>query len=119
MTWKTALRERIKDVPLRCAWGMAPQGWQPPFAVLTVVSDARDETYSGPIDHRGTLMQIDIYHADYLELHELAEQVIAAIQPYGMDGIEKGFVRDARESGENTAQGYIHRTILDAVIWHN
>lgn len=119
MTWETDLRARVKTAVARVAWGVAPQEWQPPFAVLTVVNDPRPETFQSPISLRGSTVQIDIYDDDRETIAGLVEDVIAAIQPDGADSIEKGFVTDTRERGEKTPTAYLHRFSIDAVIWHN
>jgi len=128
MNWEQALRSRLLDdtdvageVSTKVAWGLAPQGWQPPFVVLTLVSDVRDQHFKGFQALRASRVQVDCYALDRAGTVTLREYALTAIADGGtFDGIRFDRIADVsvRDLGANTDTGFVHRDSIDALIWH-
>ena len=128
MNWEQALRSRLLDdsdvagvVGTRVAWGVAPQKWKPPFVILTLVSDVRDQHFKGFQGLRASRVQVDCYGLDRASTYTLREYALAAIADGGtFDSVRFDRIADVsvRDLGANTDTGFVHRDSIDALIWH-
>ena len=104
----------------RCHWGIAPQGSERPFVVLTRVSGGRDystDQRSGP---RPARVQADVYGATYKETKLLARNLSAAVSGIRRGRITAIFVDSERDLPGPDAKGNAtsFRTSLDLMIHH-
>jgi len=124
----TALRTRLTSdtavaavVGTKIYWGIVPQGTTLPYIRLQTISDPRPEHLQGYETARVTRVQCDCFAAKFLDVHSLADKVIAAVGTPGVTGgIHFGRVKaeGPRDLGEDTANGFVHRASLDLLVEH-
>jgi len=125
---QAALRTRLLNaapvaaiVGTRINWGARPQGEAYPSLVLTLVSDARPQSFKGLIDSRFTGVQIDCYGASVAQVVSLREAVISAIVPAAtVSGVifDRAFVDTVRNLNSHSETGIVYRDSIDARFWH-
>lgn len=102
-------------------WRLRPQGSDYPCVVLSIVSDDRAQDYAGRVGLWQTRVQIDCYALKYGQNVALRDAVIAAILPgAALSGVtfSRAFIDTVRDLGADTDAGFVHRTSIDALIWH-
>lgn len=137
MGWQAALRRRLlADGPVaalvgdRIFWTKRPQGSTLPALVLSKISDPRPQTLKGFQSNRSALVQFDSWsdggkdgeEQTRAEAEALTEAVVAALAgPFQQDGVQFGrtIFDPARDLGEATDTGFVHRDSFDATVWHN
>ena len=129
MTWTTALRARLiadtavaAKVGTRIDWAVRPQGAPLPAIVLTKVSDGRPQHLKGFETLRQSRIQIDVLASSRSQVEQITEAVIAAIAgPFNQSGVQfsRTFIDTVTDRGASTDTGFVHRDLIDALIWHN
>ena len=105
----------------RVTWVERPQGAGYPAVTLTTVSDLRGQHMKGFEGFRQSRVQADCWARRHIDAVALAEAVIAAaVGPFVADGVRFGraAVEGPRGLGESTDDGYIHRQVVDLILWH-
>ena len=105
----------------RVDWGIRPQGDDYPSVVLTLAADERPQTFTGLIEARETLVQIDCYGRSSAEVLALREAVIACITPGATVGavtFDRAFINTVRTMNTHSETGKIYRDSIDARVWH-
>ncbi len=129
MDMEGALRARllaatpvVAFVADRIYWEDRPQDKTLPDITLAIIDDARPQTMDGFQSFRPTQVQIDVRAADFAQKKALAETVIAAVTPPAtVNGVRFGRAADIRPRSlnERTETQFIHRTVIDLIIWHS
>lgn len=126
---QTQLRSRLladATVSAQCAtrvdWNVRPQAKGLPAVTLTLVSDRREQHMSGLQATRGTWVQADVWAVTVATAVTIREAIVslfaaAAVQSgvrfLGADDI------NVRDNVERTEDGQvIHRSMIQAIIWH-
>lgn len=94
----------------------APQGCETPFAVITVVSDVPQNTFTGEVSERlrDARVQVDCYASRYLDAHAVAtavDGVVAALRRPDLCATREG----ARDLYDDEAT--LFRVSLDFSVW--
>lgn len=129
MTMETALRARLMAdgavaaiAGTRIDWTNRPSATAYPAVTLMVVSDPRPQHMKGFQGLRGTRLQIDTMALDAATKVALREAVIACVVEPATEGgtvFGRGFINNVVDRGEDVpGQGFIHRDMIDATIWH-
>ena len=129
MSFKTALRSRIKDdatvgaiVGANVFWSTRPQGSPFPAVVLTTVFAEAPQHFGGYSPTlRRDVVQIDCYASTAKVAAELREAVLAAIVPEATVGgvtFQRAFP-DWRDDVRNTPAGEVFREIIEAEFRHD
>jgi len=95
---------------------VAPQGTTAPYAVLTVVSDVPENSFTSEVDEllRNARLQVDCYAATYLGAHQVARAVDVVVA--GLSGSDLSAVRESsRDLYDDEAQ--LHRVSMDFSVW--
>ncbi len=128
MTFRAALRERLKDwadltaTGATVRWVTSAQGDGDKRVVLRVVSQVRPQHLKGFMGHRFTRVQADCFAPTSEAAEEIAEAVLAAVaQPGEFEGVRMVL---AEASGPidlsvKTADGITQQQTVDVAIWHN
>ena len=128
MTFKTALRARLKESPVvlsnsaRVDWNARPQATQFPAIVLDTIAAGIDQHFLGVTGSQGNRIQATVMaktQAQAEALRDAAKDVL--IGDAVKDGVtfQRGFVNLMRDTVENTETGLIFHEILDVTIWFN
>lgn len=129
MTFKTALRARIKDdaavsaiVGANVFWSSRPQGSPFPAVVLTTVFAEAPQHFGGYSPNiKRDVVQIDCYATSQKEAEELREAVLAVIVPeQTVNGVtfQRAFP-DWRDDVRNVETRVVYREIIEAEFRHN
>ena len=108
-------------VGTRIDWGARPQGDPYPSVVLTLVNDARPQTFKGNITSRATIVQIDCYGVSSAQVATLREAVISAIVPTATVGgiiFDRAFIQTVRNLNTISDTGIVYRDSIDCQVWH-
>lgn len=131
MDWEQALRQRLLDdaaigaiVGSGVDWSKRPQDRPLPWLGLRLVSDPRPQDLKGFVGRRQSRVQADCWAATRAEAVALREAAIACLVPAGeFHGVRfgRGFIAEpgARDLGQHTEAGFVHRDSLDFLIWHD
>lgn len=115
---EAALRARLLDLAAvggRVYWDERPQGSALPALTLSIVNDRRPENLKG-FDVPETLVQVDVWAANFADKRSIREAVIAVLSPPAtVGGIE--FMRateiNSRGLNERTETAFIFRDAID------
>ena len=129
MTFKTALRARIKNdaavgaiVGSNVYWSTRPQGSPYPAVVLTTVFAEAPQHMGGYSPNlKRDVVQIDCYATTQKVAEDLRNAVLAVIVPeQTVNGVtfQRAFP-DWRDNVFNTSTGEIYREIIEAEFRHN
>ena len=129
MSFKTALRTRIKDnaavsaiVGANVFWSTRPQGSPFPAVVLTTVFAEAPQHFGGYSPNiKRDVIQIDCYATTAKVAAELRDAVLAAIVPEATVGgvtFQRAFP-DWRDGVLNTPTGEVFREIIEAEFRHD
>lgn len=126
---ETALRMKLKAyaplaarVASRIDWTVHPEPKKYPYVVLQVASDPQPETFKGPVGFRETGVQLDVYGLTRAEVVAVRKDVIAALRTQGfVAGVRFGraFINNTIDRSGKTDNGFVHRDLIDARIWHD
>ena len=121
-----ALRTRLLNdatvaglVGTRVDWDARPQAKALPAVTLSMV-DVRDQHMGGAQVTRGTIIQADCWALKPLDAHNLAEAVIAELQPKAtVSGVTfLGAFLTATSMSEDTDNGMIYRVMVRGDLHH-
>lgn len=122
MTFKTALRSRIKTVADRVDWGVRPQGTALPCVVLSTVFGSADQHFEGLMAVQYRRIDIKVLATTQAEAEAMRIAVQAVIEAGATSGgitFQRGFVNRLTDGVEDTETGQIFREVIDATIWFN
>jgi hypothetical protein len=128
MTFKTALRARIKEnatvlaQSARVDWSARPQATQFPAIVLDMISGQGDQHFLGEIGTQGNRIQATILAKTQAQAELLRSAVQGVLMSGGVsDGVtfQRGFVNLFRDGVDSTETDVIFREILDVTVWYN
>lgn len=125
----TALRARLIGaapvaaiVGTKVYWNRVSQTASLPYVRLQVISDPRSTHLKGRTAARQTRVQVDCMSLSHVEAFDLAEKVIAAIEPPAtQSGVQFGFTESEgpRDLGEDVeGVGFVHRAMVDLIAEH-
>lgn len=120
----TALLQTIRDrlvantgvtslVAQRVFPNRAEQGAAAPFVVQSVISEARQNTFTGTTLNRQRL-QVDCYAKKYLEARAVADAVDAVVSALDLPDLSAWRV-GARDLYDDATQ--LHRVSIDFAVW--
>lgn len=124
---QTQLRSRLLDdgtisgQGTRVDWNVRPQGKPLPAITLSLISDRRDQHMGGLQRTRGSWTQIDVWADDAETLATIREALVSLLATGAVeDGITFLPAQDieVRESVEKTDTGIVHRSMIQATVWH-
>ena len=106
-------------VGTRVDWDARPQGKSLPAITLAMV-DNRDQHMGGPQVTRNTIIQADCWALKAADAHNLAEAVIAELQPPAtVSGVRfLGAFLTATSMSEDTDSGLVYRVMVRGNIAH-
>jgi len=114
----TALIQRRAD------WGVRAQGSPLPAITLHQISGGVDMHMRGATGWNEDLVQLDCWGADFLAARNLANLIAG---PGGLlvgyrgthQGVQLRTLISGRRSDSDTdSKGPVHRTMIDAIVWH-
>jgi hypothetical protein len=95
---------------------VAPQGVDPPFVVLTTVSEIPASSFTGEPGEllRQARVQVDCYAAGYLDAHQVANAVDAVVADLSRPDLSA-----VRESSQDLYddEAQLHRVSSDYGVW--
>ncbi len=121
---QTALRTRLKAdgaiaalVGTRIDWGLRPQAKSLPAISLLIVPTPRDYHMGGAQVTQQYRVQCDCWGVTYKSAFDVAEAVIACLEPSSGE-FQASFVERRADMPELTDTGEVHRVMLEFKITH-
>lgn len=115
------LSDQATDAASRIYPNELPQGVTLPAIRYFQVSDPPEHTHDGRSKLRHPRFQLDCYADTYLKAHQLAEQVVTALDGYrgqmGQSTCGAGFVEDGRDNHDPETGR--HWVSVDIEIWYS
>ena len=119
MLLEQGLFDHLKQLPASI-YGQL-RGERLPAVVYTLISDPVTTSFQVVDQIRESRYQIDVYNRKYLQVKQLAQQVVAALHQYtgslGGYPVQRVFLENSVDGFEDNAK--LHRQILTFVIYHN
>lgn len=102
-------------------WVNVPQGRSTPYVRFQIISDPRPEHLGGYNGARVTRVQADCFAAQWGLARKIAGALITAFAvPDTVNGVQFGRIKaeGPRDFGEDTPDGFIHRSSIDLLVEH-
>lgn len=129
MDWEAALRQRLKDdalvdslAPGGIEWRQRPANGSGSSIVLVSVSDPQLQDLKGFVSRQNSRVQVDCRASTRAAAVALRKAAIAALAPGGdFHGVRFGraMFDPARDLGEPTETGFVHRDSFDVTVMHD
>lgn len=129
MDWQGALRARLVGatavtaiVGQKVYWVDRPQAASLPAITLQTVVGNRSQNMQGFDGIERSIVQVDAWGKDSVQLQLLVDAIIAALVPENTGNghyFARSFIDSIRDLGERVETAFIYRASIDLITHHN